>query len=56
MLFRPFCCVGRLRGVVMATKRQKPIARESTSGYGGGEIVLYRATDGAVRLDVRLER
>jgi len=29
--------------------------RESTSGYGGGEIALYRAPDGAVQLDVRLE-
>ncbi|MFA4947870.1 MAG: virulence protein RhuM/Fic/DOC family protein [Candidatus Krumholzibacteriia bacterium] len=40
----------------MAAKRRKPIMRESTSGHGGGEIVLYRAPGGAVRLDVRLEQ
>jgi hypothetical protein len=40
----------------MSAKKQKPIVRESTSGYGGGEIVLYRAPDGTVKLDVRLER
>ena len=40
----------------MAAKKQKGMARKSTSGYGGGEIVLYRAPDGAVQLDVRLQQ
>ena len=40
----------------MAPRKQKAIARESTSGYGGGGIVLYRAPDGAVQLEVRLEQ
>jgi hypothetical protein len=30
----------------VAAKKQKPIVRESTSGYGGGEIELYRLSDG----------
>ena len=33
-----------------------PLTMDQSSGNGGGEVVLYKAPDGEVRVDVRLDR
>lgn len=43
-------------GSTVTCQGHHAMARESTSGYGGGEIILYREPDGSMQLDVRLER
>lgn len=42
----------------MSARRRRPRVAEAPEAYGtpGGNIVLYRAPDGAVSMDVRLER
>ncbi|HCE43576.1 MAG TPA: hypothetical protein DET40_08510 [Lentisphaeria bacterium] len=35
---------------------KKNIIREESAGYGGGGIILCRAPEGKVKLDVRLEK
>ncbi|MCX6983893.1 MAG: virulence RhuM family protein [Lentisphaerae bacterium] len=37
-------------------RKKKNIIHEESAGYGGGGIVLYRAPDGTVNLDVRLDK
>jgi hypothetical protein len=37
-------------------KKRRNMVREETPGYGGGAVVLYRAPDGTVSLDVRVEK
>ena len=37
-------------------REKTPVAGPQTSINGGGEVVLYEAPDGEVRLDVRLEQ
>src|SRR5262245_65188127 len=51
------------KGMARRKKRQDfqarnklPVARTQTSMSGGGEVVLYEAPDGQIRLDVRLEQ
>jgi hypothetical protein len=40
----------------LQAKNQRPVASTQTSINGGGEVVLYEAPDGEVRVDVRLEQ
>jgi Virulence protein RhuM family len=44
----------RLRN--LRSREKKPVAKTQSSTNGGGEVVLYEAPDGEVRLDVRLEQ
>jgi hypothetical protein len=37
-------------------KKQSAVAKTQTSVNGGGEVVIYEAPNGEVRLDVRLNR
>jgi len=40
----------------LRSREKKPVAKTQSSTNGGGEVVLYEAPDGEVRLDVRLEQ
>ena len=40
----------------LPSREKAPVAKTQTSINGGGEVVLYEAPDGEVRLDVRLEQ
>ncbi len=44
--------------MIKITSKGKKLAmvREETTGYGGGAIMLYRAPDGTISLDVRLDK
>ena len=45
----------RVRAINLRSREKIPVATTQTSINGGGEVVLYKAPDGQIRLDVRLE-
>jgi hypothetical protein len=46
----------RIRASNFRSRKKTPVAKTQTSINGGGEVVLYEAPDGQIRLDVRLEQ
>jgi hypothetical protein len=46
----------RIRPRKLPSRGKTPAAKTQSSINGGGEVVLYEAPDGGVRLDVRLEQ
>jgi hypothetical protein len=49
------CVAQRKRPRNLRSSEKRPVAINQSSGNGGGEVILYEAPDGEVRLDVRLE-
>src|SRR5262245_36008890 len=46
----------RISARSLSSRKKSPVAMTQTSVNGGGEIVLYEAPDGEIRLDVRLQQ
>ena len=46
----------RVRKINLRSREKTPVAMTQTSINRGGEVVLYKAPDGQIRLDVRLEQ